>query len=107
MVLKYCVAHRIPYVISGGLDGEVFPAGCFALLGFATDNISNDPARMGAALLSLCAARTGVPKRTAAAEIRNWNHEPNKYNNINKSNSAPSTAKKNTDINNNTNNQPQ
>jgi hypothetical protein len=66
MVLEYCVAHRIPCIISGGLDGDAFPAGCFALIGFATDNISIDPGRLGAAMLSLCTARTGVPKRRPA-----------------------------------------
>jgi hypothetical protein len=63
MVLECGVAHRIPYVISCGMAGDVFPAGCFAIVGFAADNICIDPKRTGDALASLCTARAGVPKR--------------------------------------------
>ncbi len=41
MVLGFHVAHRIPFMISDGADGDVFPAGCFALIGFASDDIAN------------------------------------------------------------------
>ena len=46
MVLVFDVAHRIPYVISDG-DGDVFPAGCFALIGFASDDLAITPERGG------------------------------------------------------------
>ena len=45
MVLVFDVAHRIPYVISDGGDGDVFPAGCFALIGFASDDLAIAPER--------------------------------------------------------------
>ena len=44
MVLVFDVAHRIPYVISDGGE-DVFPAGCFALIGFASDDLAIAPER--------------------------------------------------------------
>jgi hypothetical protein len=67
MVLVFGVAHRIPCVTSDGADGDVFPAGCFALVGFASDDIAITPGggfEHRDAVSALCTARSGVPKRT-------------------------------------------
>ena len=69
MVLEFCVAHRIPFVTSDGADGDVFPAGCFALVGFASDDIAIAPGggpERRHAVSALCTARSGVPKRAHA-----------------------------------------
>jgi hypothetical protein len=66
MVLDFGVAHRIPYVVSDGADGGLFPAGCYALVGFATDDIAIAPERIGNTMAVLCTERIGVPERTPA-----------------------------------------
>ena len=64
--VSFGVAHRIPYVISDGADGDVFPAGCFALIGFASDDIAIAPDGCRKATHALCTARSGVANRTHA-----------------------------------------
>ena len=66
MVVDMCVAHRIPYIVSDGAEGDMFPAGCFALIGFASDDIGIAPGRVRDARAALCTSRAGVPERTHA-----------------------------------------
>ena len=49
---------------SDGLDGDVFPAGCWVLLSFAKDDVGfYERGKVPEALDVLCGARPGVPKR--------------------------------------------
>ena len=70
MPLVLSFAHGMPMVHSDGLDfpsGDILPAGCWVLVGFAKDNIGLfEGGTMANAFNVLCTERPGVLKRTYA-----------------------------------------
>ena len=68
MPLVLSFAHDMPIVHSDGIDfpsGDILPAGCWVLVGFAKDDIGLfEGGKITEAMDVLCTERPGVPKRT-------------------------------------------